>query len=113
MNGIKKIANICESTGVKAATTMLNQQPQRFVAGFNLDYVGRISKFTEYYYDKNENKSVCDMIAIDYVIGENIVRHSFVQHTDSEYAEFDEFLDSNKMSSIGGIYNELKKKISE
>lgn len=112
MNQIKKITNICESTGVKAATSLLNAHPQRFLAGFNLDFVGRINKYygNKYYIDKNAQK-VYDCIVIDYIIDK---RYTYLFTKDSdEYNEFNEFLDANKISSISGIYNELKRKINE
>lgn len=128
MNGLKKFANLCESTGVKAATTILNQNPPKaiawanldspkFVAGFNLDLVGKISK-----YDANKiyNRwKVIDeykhdeCIIVDMIVNNNIIQYTFVKDLDPEYVEFNQFLEMTKLSTLTAFYNDLKNKINE
>jgi hypothetical protein len=117
MNGLKKFANICESTGVKAATTILNQNPPKFVAGFNLDMVGKISKYDANKIHNTWKVSDCykydDCIIVDIIINNKVIQYTFVKGLDHEYLELNEFLEMTKLSSLTAIYNDLKNKINE
>lgn len=94
---MKKLTTLCESTGIKGAEMVFNNQPQRFVAGYNIDYVIWISK------TKKD-------IAVRFTDTMDSITEFHLPDTD-RYMELDIYLQSQKTKSISHMVNNIKQLI--
>ena len=106
MNGIKKIASLCETTGVKTAS-MYNSPPQRFLVGYNIDYIVKIESMIQLH-------DMDNTIRIHYLYGNEVKIDKFYEKiSPNTFSDLREFLALNETKSLNNIINEIKQKMNE